>query len=235
MPSCSTAVRVAHRRTWCCTTGPCRCSACCGSPSSPPVSTLAADFRSDPVADPAPGRSALLTGWGLTAPTAAVVLAAGVRGTAATVWVPGRLRPVMAAVRHLPAPYSAGSRPGPPPRADRAGSCRPLPPRTSSAIGSARTAGSRHIEAAVGFAVRMIVVYRGLWRVHGRGRGVADAKPTTICTDWVEELVCAWATPPSPAAVTPDQPHPSTPTEFQLPDQGDQPERPPRHAAAAPQ
>ena len=41
------------------------------------MSTLAADFRADPVADPAPGRSALLTGWGLTAPTAAVVLAAG--------------------------------------------------------------------------------------------------------------------------------------------------------------
>ena len=124
-----------------------------------------------------------------TAEAVAEAIVAGVRGTAATVWVPGRLRPVMAAMRHLPAPYSAGSRPGPPPRADRTGSCRPLPPRTSSAIGSARTAGSRHIEAAVGFAVRMIVVHRGLWRVHGRGRGVAVAKPTTICTDWVEGLV----------------------------------------------
>jgi len=29
---------------------------------------------------------------------------AGIRGNAPTVWVPGKLRPVMAAMRHLPRP-----------------------------------------------------------------------------------------------------------------------------------
>ena len=39
-----------------------------------------------------------------TAEAVAEAIVAGVRGTADTVWVPGRLRPVLAAMRHLPRP-----------------------------------------------------------------------------------------------------------------------------------
>src|SRR5664280_1011927 len=72
---CWTAARAVPRRTSCCTTARCRCSACCGWPYSPVVSTLAAELAAELAADP-PGRRALLTGWGLTAPTAATVVEA---------------------------------------------------------------------------------------------------------------------------------------------------------------